>query len=194
MLSVQPEDAARLASAAQNIAALPSAGDSAWWPPIVCYDECAADRRLKAMLHRRARDATVHGITPLWWETRLDQAGQDLQVWGGAPAGRKGDLDFGVRISGDSWPDVNVVDVILSNLAGFPSVVVLTADRGKQPDGLLPLLSQYVAPTLNADLSHGRSLVVLPKRPKTSIDRYVRYVDGFLNTRQLPIGFYRRDF
>lgn len=102
------EDAARLRAAAEALARA-TAVPPAYWRPLVGYDECVGSKELRAMLRQHERDGTIQRLTPLWWEQRVTSSGTKVLSFGGAPAGRKGDLDYGYRLPGDSWSDVSVV-------------------------------------------------------------------------------------
>jgi hypothetical protein len=181
------ENAEQLRAAAEKLIAGPAV--RGYWRPRVGYDECVASKALRAMLRRHERDGTIQGLTPLWSERRVTGAGGDLLAYGGAPSGRRGDLEYGRRVPGDSWSDADVIGSILANLFAYPPLVVLTADWGRRPDGRPALLRECVKPALNATTGHGRTLVLLFKRPKTSMKKYVASVDGLLMGRQFAPGY-----
>ena len=142
-------------------------------------DECVYRRAVLEAVRALLDPQFLTGAFPMWQENRKLDSGETIN----------GITDQGTRLPGDSWPDDHVAAFAIGYLYSHRRVIVLTADRAGNLDGLRPLLHRNVAPVLNRDLSHGRSLIVLLQRPKTTIEGYATRLRELVPQLTLEPGF-----
>ena len=125
----------------------------------------------------------------LWNERRDTATGEKLLVGGGSPTGLSEGQDWGKRLEGDSWPDADVVQHVLAWLIWYRRVIVLSADRRLNPDGVRALLNIQVGEVVNRDTSHGLSLTLLLKQPNSTVGDFGRGVEEHLRREPFIAGF-----
>jgi hypothetical protein len=131
----------------------------------------------------------VFEVGMLWNERRDTASGEKLLVRGGSPTGLTEGHDWGKRPEGDSWPDADVVQHVLAWLIWYRRVIVLSADRRWNTDGVRALLNRQVGEVLNRDTSHGLSLTLLLRQPNTTVDSFGRGVEEHLRREPFAPGF-----
>jgi hypothetical protein len=128
-------------------------------------------------------------LSPFWYELRVTGSGESINVGGGAPRGVHDGFDWGYRRLGDSWSDWQVVQMAVAHLSTARRVILLSADRHGDREGLKTILNREIRPLLNRDLSHGLSLVLLLQRPRTRTEGYVKGVEAYLRRAPFEPGF-----
>ena len=126
----------------------------------------------------------------LWRERRDAADGTKLLVGGGSPTGLSEGTDWGKRPVGDSWPDVLVVQKVLSWLHWYRRVIVLSTDKRFNPGGVRALLNRQVGEVLNHDTSHGLELILILKQPNTAMETYGRGIEYYVRHTPFAPGFH----
>jgi hypothetical protein len=156
---------------------------------VVGVDECVAQEPVQRAVHRLIVNGVVDMTFPLWTELRQRANGEIFAGMGAPGDGVVDGHDWGRRLRGDSYPDDHVAAIAIAYLYHQRRVVVLTANRRGDRGGLRQLFRQEVAPVLNENSVHGRSLVLLLQRPRTTIQGYADRVLILLPAMDSPIGF-----
>lgn len=168
-------------------------GSQAYGPTLrtaIGVDENLFHAALAPFLRRCLLDIPdVFQIGMLWNERRDTATGEKLLVGGGSPTGLSEGQDWGKRPEGDSWSDADVVQHVLTWLILYRRVIVLSADRRLNPDGVRALLNRQVGEVLNRDTSHGLSLTLLLKQPHTTVDVFGRGMEEHLRREPFTPGF-----
>jgi hypothetical protein len=185
-------DAASIRAACERVVSL--APDSQAYGPTlrtaIGVDENLFHAALAPFLRRCLLDIPeIFEVGMLWHERRDNATGEKLLVRGGSPTGLSEGQDWGKRPKGDSWPDADVVQSVLTWLIWYRRVIVLSADRRLNPDGVRALLNRQVGEVLNRDTSHGLSLTLLLKQPHTTVDVFGREVEEHLRREPFTPGF-----
>lgn len=81
------------------------------------------------------------------------------------------------------------VQHVLMWLIWYRRVIVLSADRRRNPAGVRTLLNRQVGDVLNRDTSHGLSLTLLLKQPNTTVGDFGRGVEDYLRREPFTAGF-----
>jgi len=188
-------DPATIRAACEHVVSL-AAGSQAYGPILrtaIGVDENLFHAALAPFLRRCLLDIPeVFEVGMLWNERRETATGEKLPVGGGSPTGLSEGQDWGRRSEGDSWPDADVVQHVLGWLIWYRRVIVLSADRRLNPDGVRALLNRQVGKVLNRDTSHGLSLTLLLKQPNTTVDGFGRGVEDYLRREPFTPGFGER--
>lgn len=185
-------DPATIRAACEHVVSL-APGSQAYGPTLrtaIGVDENLFHAALAPFLRRCLRDIPeVFEIGMLWNERRGAATGEKLLVRGGSPTGLSNGTDWGRRPEGDTWPDADVVQHVLMWLIWYRRVIVLSADRRRNPDGVRTLLNRQVGDVLNRDTSHGLSLTLLLKQPNTTVGDFGRGVEDYLRREPFTAGF-----
>ena len=158
---------------------------------VVGVDECVASSETQAALAELVRAEAIAMAFPLWQERQARQDGTVVNAVGASrpPSGEPSALDAERRLSGDSWPDDQVVALAIGYLYSYRQVVLLSANRAGDARGLKALLHGDVKPVLNRDTDHALSMVLLLQRPRTSSSGYASRVRGFIENMSFTPGF-----
>ena len=128
-------------AAAERIVELAKTSESLESRTVVGVDENLRHPELYPVLRALVSEVPfVIGTDTLWHEQRQTSEGKRLLAGGGSPVGVVKGHDWGKPIPGLSWPDARVVEHALATLYSYPRVVVLSADRRKNRDGLRSIL------------------------------------------------------
>ncbi|HEY9510146.1 MAG TPA: hypothetical protein VIV82_09825 [Verrucomicrobiae bacterium] len=156
----------------------------------VGVDECVNHISVWSVLKQLLISEQIFLSTALWQEARILNTGERIRASGGTPTGDFHHFDLGFRPASDSFSDCRVVNQALALLLIYQNVVILSANTSNDIDGLRRILHRDVAPVLNATTSHGSSLRLLLKRPKTRLLAYACCVGNHLASEAGDIGFH----
>lgn len=154
-------------------------------------DESVAQPPVADAVQRLVGAGQVFAALPLWYEQRQRDNGEIFTSHGAPGGGVVHGRDWGKRVPGDSWSDDQVVATAVCYLYRYRRVIILTADRRRDHEGLGAILRRDVAPVLNRDRSHGLSLVLLVKHRRATIEAYARRAVKYVCMEPFTPGFVR---
>jgi len=131
----------------------------------------------------------LFATTALWHEIRERDSGRRILVKGASPIGVRDEYDWGRFVEYVHWHDPEIAAFALARLETYRHVVLATGEEPGAREELRRVLADDVGPVLNRDPRHGRSLVLIGKRPQSSLARFGRRLADYLSRGRFRPGY-----
>lgn len=156
--------------------------------PFLLLDECVDNRDVDQAALELFTSGRCAGGTGLWQALRATADGSRFLLAGGVPKGCKVP-GLGLPVKGWSWPDTDVVDLLVAHFTTEDRIVLLTENTKRNQGGLWRLVHEEIKPSLEAHGGGRLGLLVLAKRGKATHSAYAKAVLDRLSNGGVERGF-----
>jgi hypothetical protein len=157
--------------------------------PYVAVDESANHPLVGKLLCELVSTSVVDSAGPAWTEMRVRSDGERLSVMGGPPPLEVRTIDYGKPVKYWSFPDRRVIESTVVWFASHDRIVLLTENTKRDPEGLMRILCDEVAPAIERFGDGRLGLLVLAKRGKADWSAYCDAVRIHLTERGVEAVF-----
>jgi len=160
--------------------------------PMIAVDECLNGKTISDMIQDLCKMGLASGSRNVWNQTRIRNDGSEVTIMpitGQIKHLKISGVDVGTHIPQSSCVNQRVVGNVISLLALFNKVVLLSKDLKQDELGLRRLLTNYIEPYISKNHQNKFSLTTLLKNSRTSLQDYCDHIRKFFEKEDFRFGY-----
>jgi hypothetical protein len=164
-------------------------------PPMIAVDECINKEEVRNTIQDLCKRGLASGYNNVWDQTRIRNDGSEVTIMpitGQIKHLKRSGVEVGTHMPRSSCDDQRVVGKVISLLAWFNKVVLLSEDLRLDQFGLRRLLTNHIGPFISGSHQSKFSLTTLLKNSTTSLPDYCDHVKRVFERKDFKFGYVER--